>query len=286
MARTAVVMDSTGYLTQDILTQYDIKIIPLTVAIGNQTYPETDITTAVFAAKLAAASAMPITSQPSVGAFLALYESLFANGYEEIVSIHLSQAISGTVRAAEMAKSMVSHPHIHVFDSGSVALGLGLLAWAAGEWAAAGANASQIIEQLGFLKEQTRLYFIVDSLENLRRGGRIGGAAALVGTVLQIKPILYINEQRRIDVFDKVRSKARAWQRVLEEVEQAVSRGGSYRICVQHVNIPVEGERLLAEVKERFPNHDVRLFATGPVIATHAGTGAFGIAFGPSPQTS
>lgn len=278
-------MDSTGYLTPDVLAQYQIHIIPLSVTIGDQTYPETELANESFLARLAATSVMPVTSQPSAGAFLTLYESLFAAGYQEIVSIHLSQGISGTFRAAEIAKSMVSRPDdVQVIDSGSAALGLGLLAWTAGEWALAGATGTQITEQIQLLKEQTKLYFIVDSLENLRRGGRIGGAAALLGTLLQIKPILHLNEQGQIDVFDKVRSKRRAWQRVLEVLEEAVSRGGAYRICVQHVNIPSEGDRLLAEVKVRFPGHDVRLFEAGPVIAAHVGTGAFGIAFQPQPD--
>ena len=281
MVRTAVVMDSTGYLTPDILTKCQIHIIPLTVTIDAQTYPETDLSNTDFLAKIAATSVLSVTSQPSVGAFLELYEGLFAAGYQEIVSIHLSQKISGTVRSAEMAKSMASRPDIHVFDSGSAALGLGLLAWTAGEWALDGASGGEIIKRLVILREQTRLFFIVDSLENLRLGCRIGGAAALLGTLLQIKPILHFNTEYEIDVFDKVRSKGRAWQKVLEELEETARGGGLYRICVQHVNIPAEGERLLAEVKERFPGHDVRLFEAGPVIATHVGSGAFGLAFQP-----
>ena len=182
-----------------------------------------------------------------------------------------------------MAKDLASSPNIHLFDSRSSALGLGVLAWAAAEWADQGLSALRIMAQLHNLKQQTELYFIVNTLENLRKGGRIGGAAALVGALLQIKPILYFNQHAEIDVFDKVRSHSRALQRVLDELNRALSSGKRYRICVMHVNVPEEGETLLNELKVRFPEHEVRLFEAGAVIATHVGLGAFGLTFHPWP---
>jgi len=276
-------MDSTGYLTLDILEQLQIRVVPLTLNIGDETFSELELTNVMLFRKLTHISGLPTTSQPSVGAFLETYQSLFSEGIEEIVSIHLSAAISGTLRSAQMAIKLTSSSNIHVFDSGSSASGLGALAWAAAEWAEQGLCASEILTQLQRLKPQTKLYFIVNTLENLRKGGRIGGAAALVGTLLQIKPILYFNQQAEIDIFDKVRTRTRAWQRVLDELTHALSSGKRYRICLIHVNIPDEGATLLHELQARFPEHEIRLFEAGAVIATHVGPGAIGLAFHPWP---
>src|SRR5665648_139172 len=276
-------MYSTGYLTKHILKQFQIKVVPLNVNIGDENFFETELSNVVFFEKLSHISGLSSTSQPSVGVFLETYESLFLEGVEDIVSIHLSSAISGTFQSAKMAKDLASSPNIHVFDSRSSALGLGVLAWAAAEWANQGLSALRIMAQLHNLIQQTELYFIVNTLENLRKGGRIGGAAALVGTLLQIKPILYFNQHAQIDVFDKVRSRSRAWQRVLEELNRALSSGKRYRICIMHVNIPEEGNALLYELKARFPEHEICLFEAGAVIATHVGPGAFGLTFHPWP---
>ncbi len=283
MRKIGIVMDSTGYLPNDILEQFHIRVVSLNVNIGDETFSETELTNVVYFEKLSHISGLSTTSQPSVGLFLETYESMLAEGIEDIVSIHISSAISGTLHSAQMAKDLASSSNIHIVDSSSSALGLGVLAWAAAEWAERGLSALEIIEQLHYLKQQTELYFIVDTLENLRKGGRIGGAAALVGTILQIKPILYFNQQAHIDVFDKVRSRSRAWQRVLDELNRALTSGERYRICVMHVNIPEEGETLLNELKVRYPEHEVRLFEAGAVIATHVGQGAFGLTFHPWP---
>ena len=258
-------------------------MVPLTVNIGNETFYENELSNVVYFEKLSHISGLSTTSQPSIGAFLETYEAMFSEGIEDIVSIHISSAISGAYHSAQMAKDLASSPNIHVFDSSSSALGLGVLAWAAAEWANEGLSALRIMAQLQDLKQQTELYFIVNTLENLRKGGRIGGAAALVGTLLQIKPILYFNQKAQIDVFDKVRSRSRAWQRVLEELNRALATGKRYRICVMHVNIPEEGALLLNELKARYPEHEVRLFEAGAVFATHVGPGAFGLTFHPWP---
>lgn len=283
MRKIGIVTDSTGYLPNNILDHFQIRVVPLIVNIGDEMFFETELSNAIFFEKLSHISGLSTTSQPSVGAFLETYESLFSEGIEDIVSIHISSAISGTFDSAQMAKDLASRPNIHLFDSRSAALGLGVLAWAAAEWADQGLSALEIMTQLHNLKQQTEFYFIVDTLENLRKGGRIGGAAALVGTLLQLKPILYFNQHAQIDVFDKVRSRSRAWQRVLEELNRALSSGKRYRICVMHVNIPEEGETLLNELKDRFPEHEIRLFEAGAVIATHVGSGAFGLTFHPWP---
>lgn len=283
MRKIGIVMDSTGYLPKNILEQFQIRVVPLNVNIGDETFSETELTNQIYFEKLSHISGLSTTSQPSVGTFLEIYEALFSEGIEDIISIHISSAISGTLHSAQMAKELASSSNIYIFDSRSSALGLGVLAWASAEWAQQGKNAFEIMEQLQILIKQTEMYFIVDTLENLRKGGRIGGAAALLGTLLQIKPILYFNENAQIDVYDKVRSRSRAWQRVIDELTRALSTGKRYRICVMHVNIPDVGMNLLNELKVRFPEHEIGLFEAGPVIATHVGTGAFGLTFHPWP---
>jgi len=283
LTKIGIVMDSTGYLPKDILEKFNIYIVPLNVNIGDETFLETELTNQIYFEKLSHISGLSTTSQPSVGTFLEVYENLFSKGIVDIVSVHISSTISGTLHSAQMAKDLASSPNIHIFDSKSSALGLGALAWAAAEWVQQGLSASEIMDRLLILRQQTEFYFIVNTLDNLRKGGRIGGAAALVGTLLQIKPILYFNKSANIDVFDKVRSRSRAWQRVLDELIRALSTGKRYRIYVMHVNIPTEGITLLNELQVRFPEHEVRLFEAGPVIATHVGTGAFGLTFHPWP---
>lgn len=281
MRKTAVVMDSTGYLTRDILDRFQIHVVPLNVTVGAETFAETELSTADFLAKLKEISGLSTTSQPSVGDFLKVYEALFASGVEDILSIHLSRALSGTVVTAQMARDLASKPNIHIVDSETTALSLGLLGWAAGEWAEAEIPVQVIVKRLEELKKKTRLYFIVETLENLRRGGRIGGGAALIGTLLQIKPILFVNEQGKIDVYDKVRSRTRAWERVKQELRSDLAGGEHYRICVQHVGSPELGENLAAELRAEYPGQDILVFAAGPVIATHVGQGAFGLSYQP-----
>lgn len=286
MRKTAIVMDSTGYLSPDIVEKYDIRIVSLNVNVGEETLPEIELTNNDLFRKLSKISGTSTTSQPSVGAFLEVYQSLISDGYEEIVSIHLSQKISGTFSAALMARDIMQNTNIEIFDSGSAALGLGLLTWAAGEWADQGLSTTEIMSRLEILKEQTELYFMVVTLEYLQRGGRIGGAAALLGTLLQIKPILYINSEGVIDVFDKVRSKGRAWQRALSELQRALALGMSHRIAVIHVGAVEEAETIAEELRRDYPGHDIRVFEAGPVIATHVGPGALGLAFHPWPLSS
>ncbi|CEJ06856.1 DegV domain-containing protein lin2658 [Acididesulfobacillus acetoxydans] len=283
MRKTAVVMDSTGYLTQDILDRFHIRVVPLKVTVGEETFTETEIGTLDFLGKLRQISGFPTTSQPSVGDFLTVYEDLFAAGAESIVSLHLSEGLSGTVVAARMARDLASKHDVHVVDSGTGALAFGLLAWAAAEWAEAGVPVRRIVEHLEDLKTQTRLYFILETLENLRRGGRIGGGAAVVGTLLQIKPILCVNNKGQIDVFAKVRSRAKAWGRVKDELAKDLAGGRPHRICVQHVGSPDLGEKTASELRREYPQQDIRVFGAGPVIAAHVGQGALGLAYLPWP---
>lgn len=283
MRKTAIVMDSTGYLNPDILEKYDIRIVSLNVNIGDETFPEIALSNQDLFAKLDKIKGTSTTSQPSVGSFMEVYQALLADGYEEVVSIHISQKISGTILSAQMAKDLLPDAKIHAFDSGSSCLGLGLLAWAAADLANEGLSSLEILERLPALKEKIELYFIVDTLEYLHRGGRIGGASALFGTLLQIKPILYFNQEGYIDVFDKVRSKGRAWQRVITELERALASGKSYRIGMIHVHALEEAKILAAVLNEKYPGHDIRIFEGGPVIATHVGPGTIGLAFHPWP---
>lgn len=276
-------MDSTGYLTSDIVKEHDIRVVTLNVNIGDETFPEIDLSNEDFFEKLRSISGSSTTSQPSVGAFMEAYKGVLAEGYEEIVSIHLSQMISGTYSSATMAKDLLGNANIHIFDSGSSALSLGLLTWAAAEFAKDGLSAQEIIEKLELLKPQCELYFIVDTLEYLHRGGRIGGASAIFGTLLQIKPILFFNREGIIDVFEKVRSKNRAIQRVYKELDRALESKKPHRIAVIHVGAQQEAAEIAKELAQKYPNQDIRIFEAGPVIATHVGPGAIGLSFHPWP---
>lgn len=285
MNKVAIVTDSTSNLPKEVIGQFNIVVIPLNVTIGEETFLETELINDELFAKLEYQTGVATTSQPSTGIFLETYNKLLDSGYNGIVSIHISSGISGTVNAALIAKQMTSEEKIHVYDSGITGPGLGLLAWAAAEWAKNGMDADSIVKKLFELKARTEVYFVLDTLDYLYRGGRIGGASAFVCSVLHIKPILYFHERGEIDVFAKARSRNKAFQRVLEELKRAVSSGDRFRINFMYVDLTPEVKKLMHDLEALFPMHYVYTVKLGSVLANHVGPGMFGIAFCPISTT-
>jgi DegV family protein with EDD domain len=197
MDRVAVVTDTTHYLPRDLVAQLDLHQVSLYVTFEGKTEREADITDlADFYDRLSASSEMPGTSQPSVGDFLAVYEPLLEAG-RDIISIHLSAGISGTFTAAEQARDQLAERGIDpdrvlVIDSATACAGLGMLAMAAASVAGAGGSAAEAAEAVQACRRDLKVWFAVDTLEFLRRGGRVGGAQAWLGSTLKIKPILSI----------------------------------------------------------------------------------------------
>jgi DegV family protein with EDD domain len=275
----AVVTDSTHYLPADVLARHDLHVVSLYVKRGDTLERESEIADLeAFYDRLRTASDVPTTSQPSVGDFLTAYEPLLEAGHD-VVSIHLSGAVSGTYGSALQAREQLAErglgDRIAVVDSGSGAAGLGLAAIAAANRAKAGAGLDDVAAAARGALAQVRIWFCLDTLEFLRRGGRVGGAQAWVGGALKIKPILTIDGE--IKPVERVRTAGRAFSRMVENLE-AMRADGIDGWLVQHIQAPEQAERLVAKGRELFGCEPLFVSELGPVLGVYLGPGMIGVA--------
>src|SRR5436305_3383948 len=249
----AVVTDSTHYLPADVLARHGVHVVSLYVKRGETLERESEIADLdAFYERLRSASDVPTTSQPSVGDFLAAYEPLLDAG-QDIVSIHLSAAVSGTYGSALQAREQLAErglgERVVVIDSRSGAAGLGLAAIAAATNARTGARVDEVAEHATRAAALARIWFCLDTLEYLRRGGRVGGAQAWVGGALKIKPILTVDGE--IKPVERVRTSGKAFERMVEHLGELHAEGVDGWL-VQHIQAPAEAERLVAKGREIF----------------------------------
>ena len=227
---------------------------------------------------------LPKTAAPYPGDFIEAFERLSANG-ESIVCIHPTAEVSGTVRSALTARESCPSADIRVVDTRTIAGPLASMVLEADRLAEAGGERRPGGELLNGMIKRARIYFLVDTLEYLQRGGRIGGAAALVGSVLQIKPILTFVDGR-IDQFEKERTKRRALARLKELVLTEADRSGQAHVTVMHTEAPEEAKQLAASLKESLGSAEMLIMDLVPAIITHAGPGALAVGFfTPAAQT-
>ena len=278
MAEVAVVTDSTSYLPPDLVAAGDVQVVSLYVTDAGGQRRETDIEDyGAFYEALQTATTLPTTSQPSIGDYLAVYEPLAASG-REIVSIHLSGGISGTVEGARQAaaEGARSHPdaRIAVVDStvGAGARGRGV--GAASARPRAGASLDEAAAATHEAIAAMRFWFAVDTLEYLRRGGRIGAAQAWVGGALKIKPILTLDGE--ITPVERVRTSRRAFERMVEFMRSRREDGADGWV-VQHIQAPDVVEQLVERGRELFGSEPVFVSEVGPVIGAHVGPGLIGL---------
>ena len=278
MAEVKIVTDSTAYLPPELITRYGIEVVPLKVLFGPEAYTEgVDISNEEFYRKLAQASTLPTTSQPSIGDFVQVYDKA-AREAAPILSIHISSKLSATINSALNAKDELPQVQIEVVDSLCSCMGMGMIVLAAARAAEEGQALSQIRASIERLIKGMHLFFVVDTLEYLHKGGRIGGAATLLGTALRIKPILCVKDGQ-IDALARVRTKRKAVARMLELVEERVQRGAAVHVAVLHAQAAEEALALQEEVRARFDCAEMHLSELGPVIGTHVGPRAVGLAF-------
>ncbi|MEU8796871.1 DegV family protein [Spirillospora sp. NPDC048819] len=274
----AVVTDSTASLPAGLAERHALTIVPLQIAVGGTTRDEGDISTAEAARALKEWN--PITtSRPAPERFSDAYRAAADSGAREIVSVHLSAAMSGTVAAARLAADAAPVP-VRVIDSGTLGMGLGFAALSAAAAAMSGGTADQVADAATRRAGLTRSLICVDTLEHLRRGGRIGAAATLLGSALMVKPLLDIRDGR-IAPLEKVRTSSRALAR-LEEL--AATEAGDRRVDlgVQHLAATARAESLAARLRERVPHaEDVYVGEVGPVIGAHVGPGMLGVVVAP-----
>lgn len=271
---TAIVTDSTAYLTAEARRKHNIHMIPLQVTIGMEAFEEEqELTVEEFYRK--SAVEMPKTSQPPIGEFIRLYNRL-AEDHQEIISIHLSSGISGTYAGAIQAGELVENTIVHTFDSEVSCAMQGFYAVKAAEMASNGASAAEIMQELEKMKKTMQAYFMVEDLKHLQRGGRLSGAQAIVGGMLQIKPILHFHETKIIP-FEKVRTRKKAMNRIVALLEDDLRSGGSYKAAVIHANREEDAIQWKKELVEKFPSVEFEISYFGPVIGTHLGEGSMGL---------
>ena len=276
-----IVTDSTNYLPAVEVKKNDVRVVPLNVHFGkDQTFQEgVTIDNDQFYAMLAEAPELPTTSQPSPGQFLEVFSELTEAGHD-VLCLVISSKLSGTYQSALDAKHMLPDAKIVVIDSYTTASPLGLMVITAAEMAASGCTMEEIVARIEQMRDDMKLYFVVDTLEYLQKGGRIGAAAAFLGTLLKIKPILMLDDGV-IKPLDKVRSKRKAIQRLLAELESHVSPDQPVQAIAMHAQAPEEGHVLEAEVNRRFNCRRTFFGEVGPVIGTHTGPGLLGAAICP-----
>lgn len=276
--KVAIATDSTSSLTQAMGQERGIHVVPVSVTFGTQTYRDgIDLDADQFYRLLRDSERLPTTSQPTPADFVQTYSSLSEQA-EAIVSIHISHKMSATLDSALSARRELPHVPIYVIDSHSVSIGLGLMAIAAARAAAAGQDAATVARLVEGLIPKMNIIFTVETLEYLYKGGRIGGATALLGSALNIKPVLYVKDGR-IEPLERPRTRKRAVERVLDLMAERVGSSGAVHASVLHCAAPDEAQTLAGQVAARF--HCVELLAVeaGPIIGTHAGPGTLGIAF-------
>ncbi|WP_163578988.1 DegV family protein [Gracilibacillus saliphilus] len=274
--KVAVITDSTAYIPESYREEENIHMVPLNVIIGNDSYQEEiDISTEEFYQKVREVEDFPKTSQPSIGLITEKLNEL-AKDYDQAIFITLSSGISGTFQSIVTAQSMVEGMEIFPFDSEISCMAQGFYVLEAAELAQNGEDAQTIMSRLHEIKESLRAYFMVDDLSHLHRGGRLNGAQALLGSMLQVKPILHF-EDTKIVPYEKIRTKKKALKRIFELFEEDASTGVPIRATVIHANRETEAEEIKRELETRFDNVEISVSYFGPVIGTHLGEGSLGM---------
>lgn len=278
-AETAVVCDTTAYLPTELVAERGIKTISLYVSVDGQMEKESEIADFdEFYERLRASDTGATTSQPSIGDFLEVYEPLLAEG-RDVVSIHISAGISGTFEAAGQARERLIEEgkggeRLHLMDSRSAAGGMGLCALGAATAAAAGADGPGTIARAEETRENLKMWFAIDTLEYLRRGGRIGGARAWIGGALKIKPILTLEEE--ITPVERVRTRARSLERLRGYARQRKD-SGAYGWVVQYIQDKETADSLIEDCYEIFGCEPAFISEVGPVLGAHVGPGLLGV---------
>lgn len=275
--KTAIVTDSTAYIPLEVREKLKIHMIPLQVIFGDEAYEEeVNLTASEFYEKIKH-SDLPKTSQPPIGQFVELFERLAGEGYDAIISIHLSSGVSGTFQGAVAAGGMVEGIKVYAFDTELSCMAQGFYVLDAAEMALHGEEPEAIMAHLEDLKTTADAYFMADDLSHFQRGGRLTGAQAFIGSLLQVKPLLHF-ENKTIVPAEKIRTRKKALKRVAELLGEAVrGRSESYRAVVIHANREAEALEWKAELEAMYPSVEFSVGYFGPVIGTHIGEGGMGM---------
>ncbi len=279
MSPIGVLTDSTAYLPPDLIQQYDIRVVPLQLHWDGETYRDgVDMTPKAFYERLAQSKTIPTTSQPSVQAFREAFEEM-AHHYDGIVAPLISSGISGTVSSATTAAQEVDIP-VAVVDTRATSAAQGLAVLAAARVAAEGGSLEEVRQAAQQVVERLHVFFVVDTLKYLHKGGRIGGASRYLGTALNIKPILYFDQEGKIDALERVRTKRRALKRLIELAQERVGNR-PVKAGVIHANAPEAVQALREQVQQALQVQEMIVTELSPVLGTHVGPGTLGLAVYP-----
>lgn len=283
MAHVGIVTDSTCDLSPEQLEQMGVAMVPLKVLFGEETYLDwIDIQPSEFYAKLVSAPVLPKTSQPSPAEFLEVYERLAEQGCEAIVSIHLTSALSGTFQSATIAAADSPVP-VHVVDTKKVSQGVGLVVKAAVDAKNGGMDAEGVAARAQHVSDNMRLFFVLDTLDFLVKGGRAGKAQGLAASLLNIKPVLQVNSEGIVEPFKKVKGRKRALAELAAHVAEEAAADGRMRLAILHACIDDEGAELVAELEAKGADVEIESAGlVGSVIGTYAGPNALGCAYYPA----
>jgi DegV family protein with EDD domain len=280
MSKIALVTDSTTYMPPELVNKYNISVAPQVLIWGDQTYKDgVDIQSGEFFTRLKTAKVMPTTSQVAVVSFQEIFQDLVNKGFE-VLALLVSSKLSGTVQSAIQAKDLIGSAgeKIHVVDSQSVAMALGFQVLAVARALEQGASLKEAVSLAEKSPEYTGIFFAVDTLEFLHRGGRIGGAQRFIGTMLNMKPILAIQDGR-VEGIERIRTKAKAHDRVLELTIEKVGQRSPVRLATLHANAAEDAKELLSRAEQALKPVESFLTEVSPTVGTHAGPGTVGLAF-------
>jgi DegV family protein with EDD domain len=282
MSKVAIVTDSTANLPPEIIRNLPVYEVPLHVIWGEQSFlDQVEMTCDQFYARLRTDKILPTTSQPSPQAFKDMYVHLLEEGYD-ILTITISSKLSGTMDSAIQAQSSLPGSKIEVFDSQTTSLAMGFQVLAAARLANLGATLKECSTEVARAREKSGVFFVLKTLEFLARGGRLGGASAFVGTMLNLKPILELSNGQ-VEPVERVRTSYKAIDRMLDIFEERARKDTCpIRIACLHTDTPEEGDQLLERARQRFGLTDVNEAFIGrvsPVLGVYAGPGALGVAY-------
>jgi DegV family protein with EDD domain len=280
MSKIAVVTDSTTYMPPELVKKHNISVAPQVLIWGDQTFRDgVDIESREFFTRLKTAKVMPTTSQVAVVSFQEIFQDLVSKGFE-VLALLVSSKLSGTVQSAVQAKELMgsASEKIHIVDSQSVAMALGYQVLAVARALEQGASLSEAIALAEKAHQFTGLFFTPETLEFLHRGGRIGGAQRFVGTMLNMKPILAIQDGR-VEPVERIRTKSKAHNRVFELVIEKTRGKSPIRLATLHANAAVEAKALLTRAEQELKPVESIFAEVSPTVGTHAGPGTVGLAF-------
>ncbi len=278
--KVAIVTDSTAYLPQECIKQYNISVAPLSVIWGEQVLLDgVDIQPGEFYTRLADSKVMPTTSQATPAMMQKTFQSLLEQGYD-VLGIFVSSKISGTFQSALQARDMIASgcENIKVVDSLQTTMALGWPVLTAGRAAEAGASLAECERVAEHAARNSGVLFVVETLEFLRRGGRVSSAQAMAGTILNIKPVLELRDGK-IESVEKIRTKQKAIQRMIELTSERINGRAPVRIAVTHANADEDAASLLERARQRFDPIETLTCPMSPAIGTHAGPGTVALNF-------